>query len=300
MIQVIILVLLLFLVTVCCAVVTIGPYIILRPARRNEQWYAQYTTMLKPTDIGLSYEDVVVTTDDNVRITAWFIPSSNPRGTIIYLHGIADSKISGIGIARLFVSRGYNVLLPDLRKHGMSEGKFCTHGYYEKYDVRKAVDYLISRKDILTGKIGLMGTSMGAAIALQAAAIDDRIACVVAEASYTHLRTIALDYQHRIIGMRLKWLNNIVLGRAEKIANFRVDDVSPANAIAQLRIPVLLVHGKLDPLIKHGYSEELRRESEGRAELYELDDASHNDIQSVGGKDYEDKIVEFFERSLRR
>jgi len=289
----------LFLVGACFVVVNISPYIILKPERRTEQWYARYTTILTPADAGLQYEDVVIATDDNLKLSAWFLPSSNPRGTIIYIHGIADSKISGICIANLLVGHGYNVFLLDMRKHGGSEGWFCTYGYYEKYDVKKAVSYLYSRKDIAIGKIGLIGTSMGAAIAIQAAAIDERIGCIVAEASFTDLRTITLDYQHHIIGIRLKWLNNLILRKAEKIANFRVDDVSPLNAIAQLQIPALLVHGKRDPLIKYEYAEELHRRANPETEVYFLDDAMHNDIHSVGGEAYRNKLLDFLERNLR-
>ncbi len=298
MIVVICIIFVLFLAAAFLAVLNISPYIILKPGQRTVQWYARRTAILSPVDAGLQYENVVITTDDNLKLSAWFLPSSSPRGTIIYLHGIADSKISGIGIAHLLVRYGYHVLLLDIRKHGESEGEFCTYGYYEKYDVNRAVDYLFSRKEIAIGKIGLMGTSMGAAIAIQAAAIDERVCCVVAEASFTDLRTITLDYQRHIIGMRLKWLNNLVLRKAEKIANFRVDDVSPLNAIAQLQIPVLLVHGKRDPFIKYQYAEELYHRANSQSEVHFLDDAAHDDIRSVGGEAYENKLLDFLDRNM--
>jgi fermentation-respiration switch protein FrsA (DUF1100 family) len=89
-----------------------------------------------------------------------------------------------------------------------------------------------------------------------------------------------------------------ILRKAEKIANFHVDDVSPLNAIAQLRIPVLLVHGKRDPFIKYQYAEQLRLRANPQTEVCFLDDAAHDDIRSVGGEAYENKLLDFLDRNM--
>ncbi|HNR51459.1 MAG TPA: alpha/beta hydrolase, partial [Deltaproteobacteria bacterium] len=40
-----------------------------------------------PTDAGLAYEDVVIETSDGVRITGWWVPAADPRGTVLFCHG---------------------------------------------------------------------------------------------------------------------------------------------------------------------------------------------------------------------
>src|SRR6202008_4281185 len=115
----------------------------------------------------------------------------------------------------------------DARLHGESDGAYCTYGYYEKHDVLRIIDYLLSRTDIHPGNIGLFGTSMGAAVAIQAAALDKRISAIIAENSFATLRTIFDDYQRRIIKLPFHYLRNMVIVRSEFKATFKASDVSP-------------------------------------------------------------------------
>lgn len=65
--------------------------------------------------------------------------------TIILLHGIRGYKEHFSELAIRLNGKGYNTLALDLRAHGDSDGKYCTYGFYEKYDVQKAVDFLITQ-----------------------------------------------------------------------------------------------------------------------------------------------------------
>ena len=82
------------------------------------------------------------------------------RGTVIYLHGIADDRGSAAGVIPRFLSRGFDVIAYDSRAHGDSDGDACTYGFFEKDDLRHVLDR------VRPGPILLIGTSLGAAIAL--------------------------------------------------------------------------------------------------------------------------------------
>lgn len=75
----------------------------------------------------------------------------------------------------------------DSRAHGDSAGEFCTYGYYEKQDLQRVIDGIDGRP------IVVIGTSLGAAVALQAAAEDSRIDGVVAAESFSDLPTVATE-----------------------------------------------------------------------------------------------------------
>src|SRR5205823_469395 len=113
-----------------------------------------------------------------VALKGWYCHADgDARGTIIYLHGIADNRTSAAGIAARFVPRGFDVVAYDSRGHGESDGDICTYGFYEKQDLRRVIDVVEQRQP---GGIVLIGTSLGAAVALQEAAGDSRVAAVVA------------------------------------------------------------------------------------------------------------------------
>ncbi len=287
-----------FLISTALVVLVIGPLILLQPIRRTKDWYRPRTNLLEPRDAGLPQEDVELISGDGVRLSGWFVPSKKkPRGTVIYLHGVGDNKTAGVPLAAMLHKHGYNVLLYDSREHGESEGLYCTYGYYEKLDVSTAIDFL-KKKRIRTGSIGIFGTSMGAAVAIQAAAVDTRVKAVVAEASFTDLRTISVDYQRRIVKLPWHFLRNVAMSRSQKIARFKAREVSPVDDVRRLSIPILFIHGMEDSLIKYEYSKTLYHHAHEPKELFLVPGASHTDIWEVAGLSYEKKITSFFRRWL--
>lgn len=289
----------LFLITAAAIVFVFGPLLILQPHLRTREWYSTFTNLLEPRDAGLPQEDVILPTKEGFRLSGWLVPQSpRARGTIIYLHGVGDCKISGVPYAKLFFREGFNVFLYDSRRHGNSEGRYCTYGFYEKHDLSLAIGYLQGRSDISAGRIGVFGTSMGAAVALQAAAIDQRIDAVVAEASFTDLRTIVVDYQKRIMKLPWHFLRNLAMARSQELAHFKARFVSPIHAVQHVRKPVLFIHGTDDTRIRSEYSTALFENANQPKELLLIHKGDHTDLLNVGGSEYEERIVTFFKRHL--
>ncbi|MBI3005316.1 MAG: alpha/beta hydrolase [Ignavibacteriales bacterium] len=291
----------LFLISAALVVLVIGPLILLQPQRRKKEWYARFTTQLEPKDAKLSQEDVVIVCRDGIRLHGWLVaqPKRRSRGTVLYLHGVGDCKTGGIALTKFLYRLGYNIFLYDSRAHGESEGKYCTYGYYEKDDVSTVIDYLMRRRDLRVGSVGVFGTSMGAAVAIQAAMIDDRIQGVIAEACFTDLRTISVDYQRRIIKLPWHFLRNVAMSRSQKIARFKARDVSPLKAVQRLRTPILFIHGTLDSFIRHEYSQSLFTVANDPKQFLSIEGANHNDVWDVGGKRYENAVAVFFKKYLK-
>jgi pimeloyl-ACP methyl ester carboxylesterase len=151
-----------------------------------------------------------------------------------------------VGVAKRYVPRGYDVLAYDSRAHGDSTGDACTYGYYEKHDLAKAIDSL------KVPVVAVIGVSLGAAVAIQAAAEDSRVSQVVAISTFSDLRTVASERAPSFASA-----GNIreAIAIAEKQANFVVNEVSPVRAAARLSIPVLLIHGAVDRETPPAHSE---------------------------------------------
>ena len=109
-----------FLVSVTILLFVTGPTLLLQPRRRRADYYMKLGHPVIPTEAGLIYEEFDIMTYDNIKLDCWLIKSESPaRGTLIYLHGVADCKISGIRFAKLFNSHHYDVFLFDSRQSGM-------------------------------------------------------------------------------------------------------------------------------------------------------------------------------------
>jgi pimeloyl-ACP methyl ester carboxylesterase len=196
-------------------------------------------------------------------------PAAVHRGTIVYLHGVADNRGSAVTTILRMLPKGFDVIAYDSRGHGASQGDRCTYGYFEKRDLQRVLDQLG------VDKVILIGHSLGAAVALQEAAIDPRIRAVVAASTFADLRSIATE---RAPSVFTPSLIKAAFERAEHDAAFVVDEVSPVRAAAALAIPVLIIHGALDRETRPAHSESVFAALRGPKELWLVRDAGHNDV----------------------
>jgi pimeloyl-ACP methyl ester carboxylesterase len=203
-----------------------------------------------------------------VTLRGWYCSGSkNPRGTIVYLHGIADNRGSSVGAIRRLLDRGFDVVAYDSRRHGASGGDACTYGYFEKADLRSVIDSLPSRAVVL------FGTSLGASVALQEAAHDDRVTAIVAAEVFADLRTIARE---RAPFFLPETIIRDAFALAEQRVAFKIDDVSPVKAAASIKVPVLLIHGSADTATRPSHSEQVLAALAGPKRLILVEDAGHN------------------------
>jgi pimeloyl-ACP methyl ester carboxylesterase len=212
--------------------------------------------------------------DVGVHLRGWLFRTDRPRrGLLVYLHGVGDNRESGIGVAAHFNALGFDVLTYDSRAHGESGGDACTYGYYEKKDLSRGLDQLGG------GPVLALGVSLGAAVALQAAADDPRIAAVVAVSSFSDLRTVGAE-RAPFFASRGNIAKAFELAEAE--AAFRADEVSPVAAAARIRAPVLLVHGADDRDTRPAHSERIYAALPGPKRLVLVPGAGHNDVLNAG------------------
>lgn len=218
---------------------------------------------------GGRYEDVDLDVAAGLHLRGWLFRTERPRrGLVVYLHGVGDNRASGIGVAAHFNALGFDVLAYDSRAHGQSGGTACTYGYYEKGDLRRALDQLGG------GPVLAFGVSLGAAVALQAAAEDPRIALVIAVSPFSDLRTVGAE-RAPFFASRADVDEAFLLAEAE--ASFRADEVSPAAAAARVRVPTLLIHGADDSDTRPAHSERIYRALAGPKRLFLVPGAGHHD-----------------------
>ena len=219
-----------------------------------------------------------------LALAGWRFPAAGTRrGTIVYLHGVADNRGAASGIAARFTARGFEVVAYDSRAHGDSDGDACTYGYYEKGDLRRVLDTLEP------GPVVLIGSSLGAAVALQAAAEDARISAVVAAEAFSDLATVARE--------RAPWFFSAGSIRrafelAEQMGTFTMADVSPVRAAPAISIPVFLLHGSRDRETPSEHSRRIFDALAGPRRLLMVAGAGHNQSLAMAWPQIEQWIDE--------
>lgn len=83
-----------------------------------------------PDSIGLAYRRVDILTEDGVSLVAWYLPVSEPRGTVLFFHGNAGNISHRLESLRVFNELGLATLIFDYRGYGESEGEISENGIY--------------------------------------------------------------------------------------------------------------------------------------------------------------------------
>jgi uncharacterized protein len=120
-----------------------------------------------PATIGLKFDDVQLSTKDNVNLDSWFVPAKDNdqigKGVILFCHGNGGNIGNRVSYLPIFKDLGLATFLFDYRGYGKSEGKPSEEGTYN--DVEAAWQYLTQEKQIPPQKIIIYGESLGGAIA---------------------------------------------------------------------------------------------------------------------------------------
>lgn len=218
---------------------------------------------------GEAHDELAVKTADGLTLRGWVFRAEAPRGLVVLLHGKDINRQHFLPQALHLRALGFTVVALDQRAHGQSEGTSITYGVLEVGDVQRVLDA------VPVQPVFVVGESFGAAVALQVAAVEPRIAGVVAAASFADLRTLLNEKTPFFFDEKTK---AATLSTAEAQAGFDLDAVSPEKAAARITAPVLLVHGTNDTFIPIQHSLRIFAALTGPKELVRLDGVSHMDV----------------------
>ena len=204
----------------------------------------------------VGFREVTIQSADGLILWGLLVPGAEGcRRWAICVHGYHDTYESMGAVARWYNDRGWNVLLPDQRGHGNSEGAYVGWGYDERLDVVGWANY-IARRDP-GSEIVLHGVSMGAASVLMAAGgpMPRQVRAAVSDCSYTsieaELRHLLSRWEDRPaglpmpVGLMLSALRKTTLRRA----GYDLRDAAPIQAVVRSRTPTLFIHGVEDDFV---------------------------------------------------
>jgi hypothetical protein len=274
----------------------IGPGV-LHPMRLNLDRGAETQAMLDRT--GAQKVDFDVRAPDAAELRGWKVRPPSPNGDwVLLFHGVSDNRTGVLGAAEILLRHGYSVVMMDSRAHGQSGGEMATYGWEERYDTVAITNALYASEKV--SHLYALGVSMGAAIALQSAAVEPRIEGVIAEDPLADLREVSYDYTglhwSPLLGKTL-FRPAAIAGMAAlaKAGGFDPDDVSPERAVAERPFAVLLICGTRDRTIPCRHAERIYRAARGPKELWIVQGAGHASALGRDPAEYERHVIQFLQ-----
>ena len=202
-----------------------------------------------------------------------FKPLEQPA-TILVLHGYGMMKESMAPWAFMLAQGGFRVVAVDLRGHGQSTGARIAFGKYETTDLRQALDYLIAR-GLCDERVGVLGLSYGATLALNWAARDARVRAVVAIAPYNQPDDAIVRFaEMENVPIPSRMVRSAAASAASKL-DLKWSDWSAEAAIRRLQQPVLLVGGGKDPVSRPEDILKLKQAAGGESQSLVVPEADH-------------------------
>jgi hypothetical protein len=241
-------------------------------------------------------EEFSVPSPDGYNLHCLFFPTEKSLKTMILSHGIGMNYSSSIPYMGLFRRLGYNLLIYDHRFHGSSGGKNCTFGYFEKYDLKSILDWVLRRTGP-NSTIGTHGISLGGAITIQHAEIDPRISFAISDCSFSDLKKIfelRLKVDYHLPGfpffMLARWFGKALIG-------FDFYQVSPIRDLDKTSTPIFFIHGDKDGYIPPSMSiDMIHAKTTGPTRLYLAPGAKHAQSYLSNPAEYENQIKAFMEQ----
>lgn len=224
-----------------------------------------------------------------------FYPERQSHKWAIVVHGYGCTQENSWYIAANYLMMGYNVLTPDLRASGDSEGQYLTMGYKESQDVVEWAQKIAQADS--QAKIVLHGVSMGAATVMIASADEQLPAEVVAtveDCGYTSAYDLLAMKIEDSFDLPSFPVMNLLDWRCEKVAGFSLHQAVPDMAVRHSKVPMLFIHGTKDTLVPPSMAQKLYDDAQApKKQLLFIKDAIHAGASQQDQRTYFTTISNF-------
>ncbi|HEX2925990.1 MAG TPA: alpha/beta hydrolase [Ruminiclostridium sp.] len=247
------------------------------------------------------YKQVSIVSYDGLKLNGYYLAAKFPSSkTVILAHGYSSKGLWMGPYAKMYYLQGYNVLMPDDRGQGNSEGSYIGFGWVDRRDYLKWIDYVIDK----TGpdsQIVLHGVSMGGAAVLMTGgeSLPSNVKAIVSDCAYTSVKD-ELSYQL----MRMYHLPSFPLIDATSLltklkAGYTFEEASALNQVRKSKTPTLFIHGGTDEFVPTGMVKELYHACSSEKELYIVPGAGHGASFSTNPAGYINEVKAFLEKYVK-
>lgn len=231
-----------------------------------------------------------VETDDGFEVEAQFIEQEKPSHKgVILAHGFRNTGEDMGKLAKFYYDQGFDILLPDARGHGESEGDYIGFGWHDRLDIKMWAEYLTTYGE---DQIILHGDSMGAATVLMTSGeeLPDEVKGIIADSAYSSVKEELAHQLKHIYNLPAFPLISVTSLVTNVRAGFTFGEASVIDQVEKNTRPLFLIHGDADDLVPTVMSEQIYDAAAGEKELWIVPNAGHTDS-------YKNETIEFEKRA---
>ena len=246
-------------------------------------------------------EEVGIKSDDNLNLKGYYYENNNnSHKWALLIHGYRSDHKGMQGTGQRYNEKGHQVLIPDLRGCGDSEGDYIGMGWLDKNDILKWIDW-INKKDP-QAQIVIQGVSMGAATTMMTAGENtpDSVKAFVEDCGYTSVWDVfSSELKLRFKLPSFPILNSASILSGQK-AGYDFIDASSINQLKKAEKPMLFIHGTADDFIPFYMEKELYDAKPGdNKKMIVAEGAGHAESSYLLGDEYWNSVFDFVDNYVK-
>lgn len=241
---------------------------------------------------------IYINSFDNLRIHAYEIKENKSDKWIIAVHGYTTNAEYMSSIAYKYYTLGYNVIMPDLRGHGKSEGNYIGMGWHDRLDIIKWIEFIINQDE--SAQIVLHGISMGASTVMMVSGeeLPENVKVIIEDCGYTSAWDefrYKLKNMFKLPSFPFLHICNVIT----KIkSNYYITEASAINQIKKSNIPTLFIHGDKDKFVPFYMLDELYNACKADKIKLIINGAGHAKCEKVNSNLYWEKVINFITKYI--
>jgi fermentation-respiration switch protein FrsA (DUF1100 family) len=235
---------------------------------------------------------------DGLSLSGIYLPAEkNQDKTVIVAHGyMGNAETMGV-YAKMFHDLGYNVLVPDARGHGESQGDYIGFGWPERKDYQLWIDQVLEANGV-DESIVLYGVSMGAATVMMTSGeeLPANVTAIIEDCGYASVNE-ELGYQlDQLFGLPAFPLMNVTSLVTKIRAGYFFGEADAVKQLAKNTRPMLFIHGDADTFVPYAMLDEVYAATNGPKEKWVVEGAEHAESYSQNPAAYKEKVTAFLEK----
>ena len=232
--------------------------------------------------------------DEKILVARKIVTDENSKRWAVLLHGFGGSMEDMYDVAMHYAKEGYNVLLPDLRANGESEGSMIGMGWLDRLDVINWIDVLL--KDYPDAEIVIHGVDMGADTALMLAGepVKSSVKAIVAEGAYDNAWDVVKEeYKVRHEDWPTFPILNMINPVLKVWGGYSLKEADAVKQVKKTDIPILYIQGDGDTYATADMTKALDQATASAHEVFTVTNAIHGNCRYADSNAYYNKTFEF-------